>query len=145
MPSALAALRRALGLPPGAGRAGLRRVGDILPMVVVPVTVRGLTADGADLRLLLEARLASRTLGDAEVERVAYALIEVAAHRWVRRQLLDQIADSIGPRLTAVEDAVREEATALGVDVLAIDVVAVEHLLVSPDPDPDPDSDPDTP
>lgn len=110
-------------------------------MVVVPLTVRGDTADGADLRLLLEARLASRTLPDAEVERVAYALIEAGAGRWLRSQRLEQLADSVGPRLTSVEDAVREPAAGLGVDVIAVDVVAVEHLLVSPSADPaDPDS-----
>lgn len=107
-------------------------------MVVVPITVRSQTTDGADIRLLLEARLTSARLSHEEVERIALALVVPAAVQWVRRHELPALDGRLGASLHDVEESVREPVAALGADLLTIATVAVEHLLASPSADLDP-------
>ncbi|WGX97532.1 hypothetical protein [Nocardioides sp. L-11A] len=140
MASTLSSLRRALGLRSGRRHDAPRsRGGDApgQPVFVVPVTVRDRTDDDADIRLLLEAKLSSATLPRAEVDRIALALVVPAAGAWVRRQRLAALEDSLGPRLREVEEGVCHQTRALGADLLSVEVVAVEHLLVSPSADAD--------
>lgn len=93
--------------------------------LVVPVTVRAQTSDGADIRLLLEADVdASGKAKPAELERVALAIVVPAAEEAVgRRDLADLAADPSG----GLDD--------IGGDLLSVRVVAVEHLLLSPSGD----------
>lgn len=98
--------------------------------MIVPVTARCRTADGADIRVLLEADVAtaarSRT-AELEIERVAMALVVPAAEEAVRRRdLASLVAD---PSL---------DLTHVGGDLLTVRVVAVEHLIASPSADPAP-------
>ncbi|GAA1509941.1 hypothetical protein [Nocardioides humi] len=130
-------LRRLLGLRSGRVHDDTRPGGSAgsQPVYVVPVTVRERTEDDADIRLLLDAKLSSATLPQAEVDRIALALIVPAASTWVRRQRLATLEDSLGPRLREVEEGVCHQTRALGADLLSVEVVAVEHLLVSPSAD----------
>lgn len=136
MPSLLARLRRVLGLSSTAarGKIRLRGEGDGDQPHVVPLTIRTHTGDGADLRLLLEARLAPTRLARDELDRVAAAVIEPVATAWVRRRRLAAIR-GLGPRLGEVENDVRAQLDGLGAPLVTIDVVAVEHLLTSPSAD----------
>lgn len=100
--------------------------------LVVPVTVRAQTSDGADIRLLLEADVdaSGKTLSKnvaAELERVALAIVVPAAEEAVRRRDLASLAaDPSG----GLDD--------IGGDLLSVRVVAVEHLLLSPSAAPGP-------
>lgn len=99
---------------------------------VVPLTVRATASDGADIRLLIEARSRARAGAEPDVERIIHALVVPAAARWLRRHGLEDLASdahAVGPDL---ERLVGEELSGLGVDLVGLDVVAVEHLLVSP-------------
>lgn len=96
---------------------------------------RSRTADGADIRLLLEARVTSHRLPVEEVERLALALIVPAAVQWLGRQDLATLDVALRPTLPEVEAAVRAPLAALGAELLAIALVAGEHLLVSPSTD----------
>ena len=143
MPSTLARLRRVLGLSSTAARGKLRLRGEVGgdQPDVVPLTIRTPTADGADLRLLLEARFAPTRLPQEELDHVAVAVIEPVATLWVRRQRLAAIQRALGPRLRDVEDDVRAQLSGLGAPLIALDVVAVEHLLTSPSADRSDDTD----
>lgn len=97
--------------------------------MVVPLTVRCRTADGADIRLLLEADVATsaRTrTAELEIERVAMALVVPAAEEAVRRRDLASLAAD--PTLDLAH---------VGGDLLTVRVIAVEHLLASPSADPE--------
>ncbi|MBM7516781.1 hypothetical protein [Nocardioides nitrophenolicus] len=99
------------------------------PTLVVPLTVRSRTADGADLRLLLEADVdASGRTSAAELERVAFAIVVPAVEEVVRRRELAQLAEDPTAGLDRI-----------GGDLLSVRVVAVEHLIVSPSADPSAD------
>ncbi|WP_436697797.1 hypothetical protein [Nocardioides sp. BYT-33-1] len=135
---ALPSLRRALGLRSGRHDTARPRAADGgQPVFVVPVTVRERTDDDADIRLLLEAKLSSATLPLGEIDRITLALVVPAASAWVRRQRLAALEHSLGPRLREVEESVCHQTRALGADLLSVEVVAVEHLLVSPSADAD--------
>lgn len=148
MPPTLARFRRSLGrlLTPGLdgpdpwGEGGGDHAAD--QVHVVPLTVRTRTADDADIRLLLEARLASATLPPAELERMALALVVPAVAQWVRRRDLAALEADLVPGapgldrgLAEVCGEVRGPVSALGGDLLSIGVVAGEHLLRSPSGD----------
>ncbi|GEB14855.1 hypothetical protein GUY44_01055 [Pimelobacter simplex] len=142
MPLTLTRLRRSLGRllavrddgsPPRGEGSGTQA------LHVVPLTVRARTADAADLRVLLEARLSSPfpDLPDDDLERITLALVVPATADWVRRQELAVLDAGLGPRLLEVEDAVRAPLRSLGAELLAVDVIACEHLLASPSAEPD--------
>lgn len=102
--------------------------GDMPPTTVVPLTVRSRTADGADIRLLLEADVVTAgRASTAELERVALAIVVPAAEEAVRRRELATLA--IDPTLGL---------DAVGGHLLSVRVVAVEHLLLSPSGEPHP-------
>lgn len=145
MPLTLTRLRRSLGrllavrddgIPPR-GEGGGTQAAQALH--VVPLTVRARTADAADLRVLLEVRLSSPypELPDDDLERITLALVVPATSDWVRRQDLAVLDAGLGPRLLEVEDTVRAPLHSLGAELLAVDVIACEHLLASPSADPD--------
>ncbi|WGY01454.1 MULTISPECIES: hypothetical protein [unclassified Nocardioides] len=97
------------------------------PMLVVPLTVRSRTADGADIRLLLEADVdAAGRASAAELERVAFAIVVPAVEEAVRRRELAALAADPTAGLDHIGGA-----------LLRVRVVAVEHLIVSPSADPD--------
>lgn len=134
MPLHLARLRHVLGRLVAAGGAGNRPRGggSGAQTVLVPLTVRATTRDGADIRLLLDARFSSPSLGDGEVERIAVALLVPAAAREVRRSVLRALEHSPSSVLSPALQVVRPQAAALGVELHALEVVAAEHLLASP-------------
>ena len=99
----------------------------------VPLTIRATTSDGADVRLLVEAEvrpaLPTHTAG---VERVTHALVEPALERWVGRQQLSELSGELERSLGGVAAKLRSDLGRLDVDLLRIDVAAVEHLIRSP-------------
>lgn len=107
----------------------------------MPLTVRTRTEDAAELRLLLDAVVApsasSAASDDAELERVAHALLVPATERWVRRHPLVAIQHSPARARSAIEESVRPEFAGLGATLLRLDIVAIEHLLLSPSADSD--------
>ncbi|UUW90264.1 hypothetical protein ABFU82_16365 [Nocardioides sp. WV_118_6] len=142
MPPPLTRLRRTLGRLLAVRDDGHRPWGEgggTQTLHVVPLTVRARTADAADLRMLLEVRLASPypDLPDDDLERITLALVIPATSDWVRRHELTALDDALGPRLLTVEDAVRAPMLSLGAELLAVDVIACEHLLASPSAEPD--------
>ena len=97
------------------------------PTLVVPLTVRTRIADGAEIRLLLEADVdAPERTPAADLERVAMAIVVPAAEEAVRRR-----------DLAALEADPTAGLDQVGGDLLRVRVVAVEHLIVSPSADPD--------
>lgn len=142
MPLPLTRLRRTLGRLLAIRDDGQRPRGEgsgTQTLHVVPLTVRARTADHADLRVLLEVRLASPypDLPDEDLERITLALVVPATSDWVRRQEISALDSALGPRLLAVEDTVRAPMRSLGAELLAVDVIACEHLLASPSAEPD--------
>lgn len=119
----------------GADQHLRNRTAGVQTIQVVPLTARSRTADGADIRLLLEARLTSHRLSAEEIERLALALIVPAAVQWLGRQDLAALDVALRPTLPEIESAVREPLAALGTELLAVALVAGEHLLVSPSRD----------
>lgn len=103
---------------------------------MVALTVRARTADGADLRLLLEARVSSPDLPDDELERLSIALVVPATSDWVGRHQVRALDGGLGPRLLEVEACARAPMRSLGAELLAVDVIACEHLLASPSAEP---------
>lgn len=107
--------------------------------LMVPLAVRGLTTDGADLRLLLEAQVAPGTVtARAELERIAQALVVPAVRRWLAEHELAGLPDQLFAAQPELESVVQPEFEALGARLIRLDVVAVEHLLASPSGDPVP-------
>lgn len=134
MPLHLARLRRLLGRLVADGSAGNRPRGEGsgTQTVVVPLLVRAGTRDGADIRLLVDARLSSSWLDGAELERLALALVVPAAAREVRRSLLPELDRSPARVLEPAVEMVRPQIAALGGELHNLEVVAAEHLLRSP-------------
>ncbi len=99
----------------------------------VPLTIRATTSDGADVRLLVEAEvrpaLPVHTTG---VERVTHALVVPALEHWVGRQQLSELGGELERSLGGVAAKLRSDLGRLDVDLLRIDVEAVEHLIKSP-------------
>jgi|GEM_PF-5497191 len=103
----------------------------------VPLTVRTLTSDGADVRLLLEAEVLSASTVPALVtERVTHALVVPALERWVRRHDLASLTVELERSVSGVAVQLNNELDALDTKLLRLEVVAVEHLLASPSADP---------
>lgn len=135
MPPTLARLRRTLGRSLAVGHDGPRprpRGGGGGTQVVLPLTVRGATADGADVRLLVDATVAAGPAAPADPVRVAHALLLAATRRWLAGQDLAGLPSRLPRAREAVEDGVDEEFSELDLRLLRLDVVAVEHLLASP-------------
>ncbi len=106
----------------------------------VPLTVRALTSDGADVRLLLEAEVLSVSVASALVaERVTHALVVPALERWVRRHDLASLTVELERSVSGVAVHLKDELGALDTKLLRLEVIAVEHLLASPSADPDAD------
>lgn len=136
MPLPLARLRRTLGRPLAVGCAGPHpRGGGSGTQSTVPMTVRGPTADGADVRLLVETMLAAGPTAPPEPVRVAVALLLPAARRWLASHDLARLPERLPGARDALEEAVRDEFGGLDLRLLRFDVVAVEHLLASPSAD----------
>lgn len=105
--------------------------------LTVPLAVRGLTTDSADLRLLLEAQVAPGTVtARAELERIAQALVVPAVRRWLAEHELAGLPDQLFAAQPELESVVQPEFEALGARLIRLDVVAVEHLLTSPSAEP---------
>lgn len=133
MPLTLARLRRTLGRPLAVGCAGPHPRGEGSgTQATVPLTVRGPTADGADVRLLVETMLAAGPTAPPEPVRIALALLLPASRRWLAGHDLARLPEALPGARDSLEDAVRDEFGELGLRLLRFDVVAVEHLLASP-------------
>ena len=103
----------------------------------VPLTVRSLTSDGADVRLLLEAEVRSVPTAPAlDAERITHALVVPALERWVGRHELASLTVELERSVSGVAVQLDEQLGALGTRLLRLEVVAVEHLLASPSADP---------
>ena len=98
----------------------------------VPLTIRALTRDGADVRLLLEAEVRTERATELGAERIVHALVVPALERWVARQSLSSLSGELESGLSDVADQLEEEMALLGTELHRIDVAAVEHLLRSP-------------
>ncbi len=99
----------------------------------VPLTVRALTSDGADVRLLLEVDVRSGPLpSELGPERITFALVVPALERWVRQHDLASLTVEVERALGGVAAQFRSELLTLGVHLVRVQVVAVEHLIVSP-------------
>ncbi|WP_249411099.1 hypothetical protein [Nocardioides faecalis] len=142
MPPTFARIRRDLGrLLAGDGSLATAAVpgeaGQLREVLVVPLTVRSHTADDAEIRLLIEATVSHAHGGRidrAELERIALGVVVPAAAAWVRRHPLSELQTEIdaNPTLPAVEETARDQVAALGGDLVALTLVAGEHLLLSP-------------
>lgn len=115
-----------------------RTHGHLDAMTLVPLALRGRTADGADLRVLLDAHVAPDA-ADAgpELERVTQALVVPAVQRWLAEHRLAELPAGLVQARGELESVVQPELTALGARLLRLEVVAVEHLLASPSGEPD--------
>jgi hypothetical protein len=103
----------------------------------VPVTARGQTADGADVRLLIEAQVrAVPGSGTAAPERIVLALLAPAARRWLRGRELALVESDLAAARIDLDELVGPELADLGIELLRIDVVGAEHLLRSSSGDP---------
>ena len=134
------ALRRGLGRfvdATGAPRRAAAHAAASSVPLTVPLTVRGVTRDEADVRLLLEAVTvpAGDAASPAWLGRVVDAIVVPAAGRWLGDHALADLDDPV-PLRVALEERVVPELTGLGVLLLRCDVVAVEHLVVSPSAEP---------
>ncbi|PWN03105.1 hypothetical protein DJ010_08215 [Nocardioides silvaticus] len=110
----------------------------------VPLTIRASTSDGADVRLLVEAEVRpALPTHNTGVERITLALVEPALERWVGRHQLSELGGELERSLGGVAAKLRSDLGRLDVDLLRIDVAAVEHLIKSPSaPDRSPRRDP---
>ena len=104
------------------------------PPITVPVTVRAQSDDDAELRIMLDAVVAPAANASIppDLERLTHALLVPAVERWVRQRSLASFQDNLNVARAAFEDNVRPEFAGLGATLLRLDLVAVEHLLVSP-------------
>lgn len=136
MPPPLARLRRALGRSLAVGYDGPRPRGEGGgTQHALPITVRGPAADGADVRLLVEAMVAAGPAAPADPVRVAHALLLAASRRWLADRDLPGLQEGLPQARDALEGAVGAEFRELDLRLLRFDVVAVEHLLASPSAD----------
>lgn len=102
----------------------------------VPLTIRAVTSDGADVRLLVEAEV--RPVPPAEdpgVERITHALVEPALEEWVGRHPLSALSGELERSLGGVAARLRVDLGRLDVDLIRLEVPAVEHLIRSPSGD----------
>ncbi|NYI44239.1 hypothetical protein BJ993_001319 [Nocardioides aromaticivorans] len=133
MPPPLARLRRTLGRSLAVGYDGSRPRGEGGgTQHALPLTVRGPTADGADVRLLVEAMVAAGPAAPADPVRVTRALLLAAARRWLAAHDLPDLPEGLPHARDALEHAVGEVFDDLDLRLLRLDVVSVEHLLASP-------------
>lgn len=129
MPPSLARLRLAVGRLLCRGRAtGSRSTGSS----TVPVTVRARTADGADLRLLLEVRVEAGKLQPGDLDRFVHEWTVPATREWVAGHDLAGLQADLAPELDEVAGAVRVGLAEEGATLLDVELVAAEHLLSSP-------------
>lgn len=104
----------------------------------VPLALRGRTADGADLRVLVDAQVSPVSVDDGrQLERITQALVVPAVRRWLAEHDLAGLPDELLSGRGELEDLVQPEFEALGARLLRLDVVAVEHLLASPSAEPE--------
>lgn len=100
----------------------------------MPITVRGATRDEDEIRILLDAVVAPSVIavGHPDLPRITHALVVPAVERWLRQRSLPEVQADLASARGAVEDAVRPEFGGLGATLLRLDLIAVEHLLLSP-------------
>ncbi|WP_435770630.1 hypothetical protein [Nocardioides sp. SYSU DS0651] len=103
---------------------------------VVPVTVRALTADAADLRLLLEVRVEDGTLDPHLAERFVHAVAVPATRRWIERHDLASLQTRLTPVLSEVGGTIEDPLAELGLTLLDVVLVAAEHVLTPASTDP---------
>lgn len=105
--------------------------------LLVPMVVRGRTADRADLRVLLDGIVEVEAVADrAELERMIHAIVVPGVRRWLAERALADLPEALPGARPELEAMVQPELEALGTRLLRLDLVAVEHLLVSPSADP---------
>lgn len=106
----------------------------------VPLAVRTRTADLADVRLLLEVLIRPLDPKHVSAEQVGERAVVPVVRQWVHdHPMADLPGELAAPALHA---ALVDEVAAFGGEFAGLEVVAVEHLIVSPsadEPDPDPD------
>ncbi|WP_408895580.1 hypothetical protein ACJ5H2_11780 [Nocardioides sp. R1-1] len=102
----------------------------------VPVTVRALTSDAADMRLLLEVRVEGGALEGHDVERFVHAVAVPATRRWIERHDLAGLQAQLTPALCEVGRTIHDPLAELGLTLLDVVLVAAEHVLTSPWADP---------
>lgn len=132
MPPLLARLRLAAarlfeGAPHADGSASYQ---------AVPVTVRALTSDAADMRVLLEVRVEGETLEGHDVERFVHAIAVPATRRWIERDDLAGLQAQLTPVLCEIGRTIRDPLAELGLTLLDVVLVAAEHVLTPPSTDP---------
>lgn len=135
MHGAISRLRRLLGQMVSASVAERAPVS---VQTAIAVAVRAGTADGKELRLLLDVHL-DGAVSRPGAESFVHAVTVPAARRWVRQRSLAQVEESIGSLDHDIAAAIHDELAELGVGLLAVDTAAVEHLLIGPAAGPDED------
>ncbi|HWJ65673.1 MAG TPA: hypothetical protein VNT31_03260 [Nocardioides sp.] len=123
----LAAARLCEGAAPADGGASYQ---------AVPVTVRALTSDAADMRLLLEVRVEGGALEGHDVERFVHAVAAPATRRWIERHDLAGLQAQFTPVLCEVGRTIHDPLAELGLTLLDVVLVAAEHVLTPPSTDP---------
>jgi Tfp pilus assembly PilM family ATPase len=100
--------------------------------LVTGLTVRARTSDGADVRVLAELT----TEGDeTQVVRLAHALVTAEIARRTAELELEELVAGLSATAAAVPGRCGEAVAAVGGRLRAVELVAVEHLLVSPSSD----------
>jgi hypothetical protein len=98
----------------------------------VPVTVRADTADGADVRLIVEVRVDGGALEPHDLDRFVHAVTIPATRHRIEGHDLDRLQAELGDELHGVAREIREPLTELGITLLDVELVSAEHLLSPP-------------
>ena len=96
------------------------------------ITVRHSTADGADLRLLFDVMIDGGVEAAHDQERFVHAVAIPAARTWIGEHTLAELRAQLTPALPSMTHALRETLDGIGIAVLAVDLVAAEHVLAHP-------------
>lgn len=105
--------------------------------LTVPVTVRALTTDRADMRLLIDVRVeGGGSLTDHDRERFVHAVTIPATRDWVERHDLAGLHTQLTPVLYEIRRTIQEPLAQMGPTLLDVELVAAEHLLSPPTTDP---------
>lgn len=107
---------------------------------LVSLAVRTRTADRADVRLLLDVLIRPLDPKHVSAEQLGERAVVPVVRQWVHdHPMADLPGELAAPALHA---ALVHEVAAFGGEFAGLEVVAIEHLIVSPsadEPDPDPD------
>ena len=100
------------------------------PAETVGLTVRGTTADDAEVRILLEASIAADD--GTGTERLVHALVVQELSDVVAGATLDRLVPLLSESVARVAARSANALEAVDAHLGRLEIVAVEHLLVSP-------------